>query len=451
MTTIPNSNPHSHESRSQAGSWWRPLLFLGILGLALFLLVAPRKKVPSSTEKPERTVAQQAAAAAQTSGAAKTPFSFDDSHFASRRSLVNPPPEDHWPAGEYPASATQPLPLSQHVWELDALVSKVKNMKVLTEESATDLEHMLQALRKQGAAAVPAISDFLRQGDDVNFTKMSGGELIHYQTLRQALLDTLDKIGGSEALAASLEQLPQTRDPIELAMLARNLENEAPGVHRDEVIQAISNALQWAEQTSAKERPDVGPLFHLLRTYGGEKAVAVLQQSAPQWGEYSLIALADLPKGAGISNLIALASNQDAAVENPVLPFQVLAQAAARHSSAGTALVDLARTGQIPDQAWSEIGEALGGKQLQFSSKMFDGTPLASTSMGGGDGGSSLAKNYYIEWLNIRYEQRSVAAEWSTKQINQELALIDQLRSVASTPAATTALQLARAALQNRS
>src|SRR5262249_48904474 len=110
----------------------------------------------------------------------------------------------------------------------------------------------------------------------------------------------------------------------------------------------------------------------------------------------------------------------------------------------------LARAGQIPDRAWSEIGEALGGKQLQFSSKMFDGTPLAGTSTVGLDGESPIWKNYYIEWLNIRYEQRAVSADWSTKQINQAVALIDQLRSVASSPAAVAALQQARAALQSR-
>jgi len=336
---------------------------------------------------------------------------------------------------------------AQNLWKLDVLVLHVKRMKVITAEGATYIKRMLRDLQKKGAAAVPAIGDFLRQGEDVNFAKMSGGELVGHRTLRQAMIDTLGKIGGSEAMAVSLEQVQRTKEPIELVMLARTLEKEEPGVHSEQVIQAISDALQWAEKAPAQESPDVSPLFDLLRAYRGEQAIALLERAAPAWGEYALIALAALPGGAGIPSLTALAGTADAPVANPVLPFQVLAQATVQYPEAGKALIDLARAGQIPDQVWSAMGEALEGKQLQFSGKMFDGTPLVENGTATSDGRSSLWKNYYIEWLNVRYEQDVVSANWSAEQVEHQLALIDALREVASSPAAVQALQQARASL----
>jgi len=345
----------------------------------------------------------------------------------------------------------QPPAPEQHVWELDALVAQVKTMTVITAEGATDLKRLLRALRKQGAAAVPAIGAFLRHGEDVAFTKLSGGELVGHRTLRQALLNTLQKIGGSEAQAVALEQVQQTREPIELTMLARTLDQEAPGEHREAVIHAISTVLQGAEQAPPRDGPDVGPLFQLLQTYGGAQAVAVLDQAVSQWGEYALLALAGLPNGEGMPSLTAMVGTPSVAVQDPALPFQILAQDPVRYPEAGEALVELARTGRIPDRAWSAVGEGLGGKQIQFSRQMFDGTPLAGPDAAGAGGGAALWKAYYIQWLNVRYEQRAVSAEWSAEQLEQQLALIDQLLGVTSRPAAVHALQQARESLRGGS
>jgi hypothetical protein len=327
-------------------------------------------------------------------------------------------------------------------------VSHVKKTKVVTADEATYINRMLRDLGTKGVAAVPAIGDFLRQGEDVNFARMSGGELVGHRTLRQALIDTLGKIGGREAMSVSLEQVQRTTEPIEVAMLARTLEKEEPGVHGEQVMQAISNVLHWAEQARGQESSDVSPLFDLLRAYGGEQAVAVLEQAVPEWGEYALIALAGLPEGAGIPSLTALVGAADAPVANPVLPFQILTQTTVLYPEAGDVLVDLARAGQIPDQVWLAMGDALAGKHLQFSGRMFDGTPLAENRMVASDRRAPLWKSYYIEWLNVRYEQDVVSADWSAEQIEHQLALIDALGDVTSSPTAVLALHQARAALQ---
>ena len=63
-----------------------------------------------------------------------------------------------------------------------------------------------------------------------------------------------------------------------------------------------------------------------------------------------------------------------------------------------------------------------------------------------------------IKWVNphehehhIKYEERSVAADWSAKQVQQQLALIDKLSGVAHSAAAVQALQQARVSLQGSS
>jgi hypothetical protein len=322
-------------------------------------------------------------------------------------------------------------------------------MKVITAERAAYIQRRLEDLRDEGTAAVPAIRDFLRSGEDVDFAKMSRGELVGHRTLRQALMDALGAIGGSEAMAVSLEHLERTTEPIELALLARSLEDEEPGVHGEQVMRAVRNALLSAERAPEGSSPDVAPLFDLLRAYGGKQALPLLERSLSEWGEYALITLANLPEGVGISSLTALAGANDAAVD-AVLPLQVLAQTAVPYPEAGDALVDLARAGQIPDRAWGAIGEALEGKELRFSGRMFAGTPLAADGPRASEGGAPLWKSYYVEWLNIRYEQDLTSADWSPEQVDQQLALIDSLREATSSSAALEALRQAQVSLLRR-
>jgi hypothetical protein len=320
-------------------------------------------------------------------------------------------------------------------------------MRVITAERAAYIRRKLSDLRRDGAAAVPAIADFLRRGEDISFAKLSGGGLVGHRSLRQALIDALGKIGGDEAMAVSLQELQRTKDPIEVALLARNLEEGEPGAHAGQVIRAIHDALQWAERATIGESPDVGPLFDLLRSYGGTEARAVLEQALPEWTEYALIALAELPDGLGVPSLTTLAGAADAPVANPVLPFQTLAQTAALYPEAGDALFELARAGRIPDEAWRAVGEALEGKQLRFSGRMLAGTPLVEDGIAAGRPASRW-KSYYIQWLNMRYEEAVASTEWSAEQVDRQLALIDDLRAVTSSPAAIEALQQAWASLR---
>ena len=466
MTKINNSEPQKRDLSPQSGVWWSQPLFLGIIGLGLLLLLTPRAGVRPPADEPEDAVSRQAPEGAKTPvGPQRTP-SLDQtgSRPAPWQQLPDPIPREVRTTENQPEAPVQPLESVQSTWQLNDIVTRVKSSGTITAEGAKNIKQLLRELRKQGVAAVPAIRDFLRSKEDVNFDKMSGGELMDHHTLRQALFDTLGQIGGSEALALSLEQLRENLDPAEIALLAQNLEKEAPGEYQEEILRIASKALRLLVRS--KEQVEVGPLFELLRDYGGLKAVAKLEQFTananrvqylrnrnlsvpPTWRVYALLALAGLPNGEGIPSLVALASDPDVPVEHkPELPFQVLAQASMEYDEAGKALIELARAGQIPDRAWSVLSEALAGKYLQFPSQLSGGTLFAGKDADVSGIEAPFLRGYYDDERNIKYEQRLVSADWSAKQINQQLALIDKLLQVTSRPTAVTPLQQARESLQ---
>ena len=94
------------------------------------------------------------------------------------------------------------------------------------------------------------------------------------------------------------------------------------------------------------------------------------------------------------------------------------------------------------------LSEALAGKYLQFPSQLSGGTLFAGKDADVSGIEAPFLRGYYDDERNIKYEQRLVSADWSAKQINQQLALIDKLLAVTSGPAGVTALQEARESLQ---
>jgi hypothetical protein len=470
MAITYNSERQTQSFHMPAKSGWMPtLLFVGSVGIALFLLWALQEETYLPTDKPGNTVSLRTPEEAKPSIGAQKPRSLGlrDSRFALGQHLPDATVGDDRSTGRHAESQAQPVEPPQHSWELDTLVAKVKNAQTLTLESAKDTKRLLKELRKQGVAAVPAIREFLRQKEDVNFDKISGGELAEHHTLRQALFDTLRRIGGAAAMAVSLEQLGGNQDPAEIAMLARNLEEEAPGVYRQQILQTTSSALQLLARD--KEVVEVRPLFELLQELGGVEAAAILGQFpanantvqylrnkdtgiSPTVRTYALISLASLPDGEGVLSLAALAGDPDVPVQNkPELPFQMLAQSAMEYDEAGDALVDLARARQIPDRAWEVVGEALQGKYLQFPSQFSGGVLPGEKGADRSGIEAPFVRGYYDDDKNIKYEQRLVSADWSAKQIQQQLALIDKLLSVTSSPTGVKVLQQVRASLQGDS
>src|SRR5262249_24532715 len=130
---------------------------------------------------------------------------------------------------------------------------------------------------------------------------LENGSALGATSMRLALIDALQQIGGADAIATSAQILSSTTDPREIANLTRGLEQMAPEQYREAAVSAARSALGVAQRNLGAN--DVAPLFELLQRYGGAAVIPDLEAAAGQWHFYGPLALASLPEGAGIPSL----------------------------------------------------------------------------------------------------------------------------------------------------
>jgi len=249
----------------------------------------------------------------------------------------------------------------------------------------------------------------------------------------------LKQIGGPEAVALSRETLQVTADPMEIAMLARNLETLDPGQHREEALNAAREALAQAA-TATGQLGDVGPLFAVLQTYGDASVLADLEKTLPQWDYYATMALAGLPDGIGLPTLIhQMQDPEHAGTANNNFRFQILAQLAGQYPEAGAALLDQARLNQISDSGWRKIAIGLASDQYQLTNPLLNINypPVATPGL----------KSYHIHSGNQNFFSTPILESGSGEQIAQRVALINQLLGATSNPTAVQSLNGALATL----
>jgi len=351
-------------------------------------------------------------------------------------------PQDNGPTNQYQqANSSRHSPADPGSYTRD-LIASLTNIDTstgrLTPEQASRIRQSFQGLVVQGTAAIPAIRTVLDQKTDLSFGKGSG-DSIGAPSLRTCLMETLRQIGGPEAVEAAHQALQNTSDPLEIALLTRNLEEAAPGQYRQDALQANLSALSAAGQGQLTNS-DVGPLFQALQAYGGSNSIAELMGLAPKYGYYASMALAGLPSGAGIPALTQMAQDtSESGTGNRQFALQMLAQASGRYSDAGAALVDLSRQNQVPDTAWSSIAAVLGGQQFQFT-RDYPANMFATLD------GSDL-RTYRQPNGNQNFISTTAPSDAPGLDLNQRLALIDQLLATTSSPAAQQVLQQTRARL----
>src|SRR5260370_24043955 len=146
-----------------------------------------------------------------------------------------------------------------------------------TPEQVAAWKQDLRQLVQQGAAAVPAIQEFLEKNVDLGFGS-NGVQSLGYGSARYALFDALAQIGGPEAVGALTGTLQTTADPRAIALLAKDLEQMAPAQHRQARLEATRQALTMAGEGKLADA-DVGPLFEVLYKYGGAGIVSDLEQN----------------------------------------------------------------------------------------------------------------------------------------------------------------------------
>lgn len=354
------------------------------------------------------------------------------------------------PADSPAAPPAQPVALTglpgnpQPTAETRNIIASLANMnlkeKPLTPADAAAYLESLNWLSKSGPAGVAAIQEYLALNKDLSFESTTGAaELMGSPTLRLALLETLSQMGGPEALALASGSLRNSTDPREIAALAQMLEKQEPGQHREAALAAARAALGEAA-AGRLEGKDVGPLFDLLKNYGGVNAIADLQQAAGgQWKYYATIALRDLPDGAGLpvlADLVSNPKNAGASVRAAALP--VLAEMAEGNPEANRVLTEQARGCAIPDAVWINVAAALAGDRFAIGNRSAASNPNLRT--------------WHLAYGNQNYYASPSAL--SGEQIRARQALLAQylqvVQSAGCSPFVVATLQNAQNTLASR-
>ena len=328
-------------------------------------------------------------------------------------------------------AAPRPEP-SAYTRELVTALSKIDlSRSEVTAEQAAAWKQGLQQLTQRGAEAVPALREFLEKNLDLSFEAAKGGGALGQPSLRLSMIEALQQIGGPEALALSLDTLRSSSEPREIAWLAKALEQQAPEQYRREAVNAAREALAQAAIGKLDGR-DVGPLFDVLRQYGGADVLPDLEKARGTYRYYSAIALSEMPEGQGVPSLIQMAQER-----NPVnsrLGLQMLAQMSDQYPEARTAFLEQARTAQLPDSTWMSIAEVLAGDRYQIGQHTAD--PLGPPA--------DRLKTYHLNYGNQNFYSVIDTRGWTPEQVNQRVQLIDQLLPTATSPAAVEALKKSR-------
>jgi hypothetical protein len=115
---------------------------------------------------------------------------------------------------------------------------------------------------------------------------------------------------------------------------------------------------------------------------------------------------------------------------------------APQYEDAQKVLLEQARAGQIPFASWITIASVLGGHQFQIG---VSATETASPEA------TSNVKTWHLTAGNQNFSSQPNYAGWTADQVQQRVALIDQLLAAAqNNPTVAQQLQQARAQLAAR-
>ena len=401
----------------------RPFLIVALVALAVAFATGfwfSRQRATTVQPAPE-TERAHAPEAQQTSNPTSV---VSPALVAPQPPSVNPEPKPPKP----PASA-----------ETRALVAALTQFKgPIKPEMATAWKSNLTQLVQQGPAAIPAIREFLEQNKDIPYDYNQGGNLLGAHSLRLALLQALEAIGGPESMQLAVDTLQTTTEPREIAQIARHLEAQAQGQYREVILSAARESLAMAA-SGKLGRTDPGPLFNVMAQYGGVAAVADLQKTTSPFRYYSALALADVPDGAGISALSQMLRQPNGpprATHNAAL--EALAQLAPSYPDARELILKQAMAGQIPETLWPSIAESIAGAKFHISNMSEEGLTPQS-----GD------KTYHLDQGPQNFYSRPNAVQLTPEQKQQMSHFVDQLLQTQVPALGIESLQKSKEKLSN--
>jgi len=159
--------------------------------------------------------------------------------------------------------------------------------------------HHLQMLVDLGPEALPVVQAFLQQNRDVDYVgeplnesgeRIRTGFTSRYvartdflvpPSLRLGLIDVLDQIGGEEGEAVLAEVLDTSGRGVEVAYVARVLEETSPGKYRDNALKAAKDLLANPPSIDLPNRIDENArayLYQVLAMYRDTSFAQVAQE-----------------------------------------------------------------------------------------------------------------------------------------------------------------------------
>jgi hypothetical protein len=149
--------------------------------------------------------------------------------------------------------------------------------------------HDIEELITAGPVALPAIREFLARNEDVDFDSIAKGgvpnEFLMPPSLRFGLFEAAKRIGGEEAEKILAITMNGTGRGIEVAWLARALQEIAPDKYRDAALAVARGLLArpaLANPASPLDRNERAELFNVLAMFGDASYVATAQTQLVQ-------------------------------------------------------------------------------------------------------------------------------------------------------------------------
>ncbi len=292
----------------------------------------------------------------------------------------------------------------------------------ITKEQAEKWKQDLKSLIAQGATAVPAIREFLERNVELSYAN-AGGESLGYSSIRSSMIDALQQIGGPESVSALLSTLQTTALPSELEQISKALDQSAPGQYRTDILNAARQTLDLATG-GGLGKEDAAPLFSILEKWGDPSVTTDLQKAASAYKYYPVIALANLPDGAGVDTLVNMAKDPNAPSTVP----EMLGQLAPTSQKALDELLDLARNNRLTPAVWQQVISLVSGDQYLFGD---------AAKANAANPGSNDCQFFHIEWNNQNFSK----CRNPTFQADKSVTAMNQLLGVTTDPNIRTAIQ----------
>lgn len=189
-----------------------------------------------------------------------------------------------------PPNPTKPTPAD--------LIARLRALKPASgpgqSRVARQAIHDFEELIDAGPAALSAIREFLARNEEIDFASPGQGrggrgnvpdDFVLPPSLRFGLFDVLKRIGGPDAEKLLAETLGTTGRGVELAWLARALQESAPNKYREIALAAARDLLARpapANPASPLDQNDRDHLFSVLMMYGDTSYVGTAQAQLVQ-------------------------------------------------------------------------------------------------------------------------------------------------------------------------